>query len=152
MKFKIEEFFSRFAIACALCGGIIILREQDYIGELIAGIILVIISILGLVVGSSDFEVKHIKHKSKLEKAEEKAIKYKNKLEDRKIKQKLKEYKLLKKEIFKCIIKSDSMILIPSSMGPILAIKDKLNCDRDFRGLHFSVYENRIYWERIKND
>ena len=148
MKFKIKEFIERFMPALVLCIGIILIREQDYIVELIAGIILIILSILLFIVESLEFE---IKSKSKLEKAEEKAIKYKYKLEDKIIKQNLKEYKQLKKEIFKCIVKGVSAISLSSHTESISTIRDRLSCDKDFRGLCFTVYGSKIYWERKIN-
>lgn len=148
MKFKIEKFYERFIPACALCFGITLTIEPINIVSIIVGIFFIIISILFFVMGSFDFE---IKSKSKLEKAEEKAIKNKYKLEDKIIKKELKEYKLLKKEIFKCITKGVSAISISSHTESILTIRDRLNCDRDFRGLCFTVHENKIYWERKIN-
>lgn len=97
MKFKTEEFYEKLVSIYFLCLGIlVIIHKQNEIICVIAGIIAIIINILMMVLTSFDFN-DEVKPKSKLEKAEEKAIKYKYKLEDKIIKQKLKEYKLLKK-------------------------------------------------------
>lgn len=149
MKFKIEEFFERFMPALALCFGIILIQRQKDIGSIIVGIIFISMSILTFVAASSEFGTNP---KSKLEKAEEKAIKYKKKLERKELKKRKKEYKSLKKEIFKCIVKGVSAISISSQTESILTIRDRLSCDRNFRGLCFTVYENKIYWEKRSNN
>jgi len=149
MKFKIEDFFDRFIPACSICFGVILLFEYKNIVDIILGIVYISMGILIFIMDSSDF---NITYKSKVEKAEEKAIKYKEKLEKKHSNQRKKEYKLLKNEIFKCIIKGVSAIPIPVSIEPIFTIRDRLNCDRDFRGLCFSVYDNKIYWERKVNN
>ena len=147
MKFKIEEFFERFMPALALCYGIILIQRQKDISFIIAGIIFIIMSVLISIVKSLEFGVNP---KSKLEKAEEKAIKYKEKLERKELKKCKKEYKSLKKEIFKCIIKGKSNISHYSFswVQPIPTLVAKLNYDKDFRGLYFTSYSATIYWEK----
>lgn len=149
MKFKIEEFCEKFMPALALCFGIILILEPRDILSIIIGIFFIVTSILIFIMTSSDFGVKH---KSILEKAEEKAIKYKKKLERKKVKKCKKEYKSLKKEIFKCITKGESRIRYSfSRVQPISALLIKLNYDKDFKGLYFTAYETIILWERDKD-
>ncbi len=153
MKFKIEEFFGKLMLAFWLCLAILaIISRQDEIIYIIAGIVGIIMSILMMILTSFDFDNKP---KSKLEKAEEKAIKYKYKLAKKELKKHKKEYKSLKKEIFKCIAKSESKISYYSFLSfsqTIPDILDKLNCDEDFRGLYFTLYSTTILWERKEDD
>lgn len=152
MKFKIEEFCEKFMPALALCFGIILILEPRDILSIIIGIFFIVTSILIFIVTSSDFGVKH---KSILEKAEEKAIKYKKKLERKKEKKCKKEYNSLKKEIFKCIAKGESEISYYPFLSFSQSIPDlliKLNCDKDFKGLYFTSYSTIILWERDKDN
>ena len=146
MKFKIDEFLPDIFAAFLLCFGILLIREQRDIGDLGAGILFISIGIVIFLLKSLDFE-----HKSKVEKAEEKAIKFKKKFERKDLKQRNKEYKILKKEIFKGIIKGFSAVqIISEHTESIFTLRDRLNCDIDFKELHFTVDEERIYWERKK--
>ena len=145
MKFKIDEFFTNIFAALLLYFGVLLIQERRDIGDIVVGIIFFSISIFIFIIKSLDFE-----NKSKVEKAEEKAIKYRDKLKKKDLKQRSKEYKLLKKEIFKCIIKGLSSICVPVHTDSLFILRDKLNGDIDFKGLHFTAYEvgSRICWER----
>lgn len=145
MKFKIDEFLPNIFAAFLLCFGILLIQEQSDISDLVAGILFISIGIFLFLLKSLDFE-----NKSKVEKAEEKAIKYKKKFEYKDLKQRNKEYKILKKEIFKCIIKDISIIYIATHTEPLLTLRDRLNCDKDFKELHFTVHGEKLYWERKK--
>lgn len=146
MKFKIDEFLIDIFVALLLCFGILLIREQRDIGDLGAGILFISIGIFLFLLKSLDFE-----NKSKVEKAEEKAIKYKKKLEKKDLKQRNKEYKILKKEIFKGIIKGFSAVqIISEHTEPLFTLRDRLNCDKDFKELSFTVHDERIYWEKKK--
>ena len=149
MKFNIIKFYEKFAVTILACAGTIVIFIQNRIIDLIAGIIAIIMGILMMILTSFDNEIK-----SKLEKAEEKAIKHKEKLERRELKKCKKEYKSLKKEIFKCIAKGESKISNYSFswVQPISALLDKLNCDKDFKGLYFTSYTATILWERNKDN
>ena len=136
MKFKIDEFLIDIFVSLLLCFGILLIREQRDIGDLGAGILFISIGIFLFLLKSLDFE-----NKSKVEKAEEKAIKYKKKFENKKLKQRNKEYKILKKEIFKYIIKGLSNTCVPVHTDSLFILRDKLNGDIDFKELHFTVYE-----------
>lgn len=151
MKFNIEKFFEKLMLAVWLCLGTIVIFEQDKIFDRIVGILAIIMGISIMVITSFDDETKS---KSKLEKAERKAIKYKEKLENKNLKQRTKEYKSLKKEIFKCIARGESKIshYSFSRIQSLLALVNKLNCDKDFIGLYFTTYSATILWERDKDN
>lgn len=152
MKFNIEKFYEKLMLAVWLCLGTIVIFEQDRIFDRIVGILAIIMGISIMVITSFDDETKS-KFKSKLEKAERKAIKYKEKLERKELKKCKKEYKSLKKEIFKCIAKGESKISYSFLwIQPIPTLVNKLNCDKDFKGLYFTSYSATILWERDKDN
>ena len=95
MKIKIDEFLIKLLAALVLCMGIfnVYMRESTFV--LYVGIFFISISVSIFMIDSINFE---ISSKSKVEKAEEKAIKHKKKLENKDLKQRNKAYKLLKKE------------------------------------------------------
>lgn len=146
MKFKIYEFLTDILAALLLYWGIFNIYVQENIVVLCWGIWFISISIFMFIIKNLDFI-----NKSKVEKAEEKAIKHKKKLENKDLKQRNKAYKLLKKEIFKRIAKGYSTIVLSTFIEPGLVILDRLNHDEDFKELHFTLSAARIYWER-KND
>lgn len=145
MKFKIDIFLGNLFSALLFCWGVFNIYIQKSIIFLCGGICFISTSLFIFILESLEFT-----NKSKVEKAEEKAIKHKKKLENKDLKQRNKAYKLLKKEIFKRIVKGYSTIVLSSYIEPVLIIIDRLNRDEDFKELHFTSSIDRIYWERKK--